>query len=130
MELDHENLSRSVARMKRGMAALSIAGVLLLFIWRGWHWGLGFALGAVASWLNFRWLKKLVDTLGEAATGQRPRNRVAVMLGLRYLLLAAAGYAILRYSEVSLPAALVGLFVSAAAVIVEILYQLIIYGST
>ena len=130
MELDHEYLSRSVARMHRGMAALSIAGVLLLLFWRGWRWGAGFALGAAASWLNFRWLKKLVDSLGEAATGKRPKSRVAVMLGLRYLLLAAAGYAILSYSEISLTAALVGLFVSAAAVIVEILYQLIIYGST
>ena len=52
------------------------------------------------------------------------------MLGLRYVLLAAAGYVILRFSEISLTAALVGLFVSAAAVIIEILYQLIAYGST
>ena len=59
-----------------------------------------------------------------------PKHRTAIMLGLRYLLLAAAGYAILRYSEISLTAALVGLFVPAAAVVIEILYQLVVYGST
>ena len=112
------------------MAVMSIAGVLVLLVWQGWRWGLGFALGAVASWLNFRWLKKLVDSLGQAAAGKRLKNRAAVLLGLRYVLLAAAGYAILRFSEISLTAALVGLFVSAAAVIIEILYQLIAYGST
>jgi hypothetical protein len=129
--LDERYLDRAVARMAQTMAAMSAAGILLLFFWQGWQWSLGFALGAAASWLNFRWLKKLVDSLGQAATAaKQPKNRIAIMLGLRYLLLAAAGYAILRYSEISLTAALVGLFVSAAAVVIEILYQLVVYGST
>jgi hypothetical protein len=130
MAINEAYLGRSIARLHRMMAALSATGVLLLLVWRGWRWGLGFALGAGASWLNFRWLKKLVDMLGAASAGKRPRHRAAIMLGLRYLLLGAAGYAILRYSEINLTAALVGLFVSAAAVILEILYQLIAYGST
>jgi hypothetical protein len=130
MDLDENNLTRSVARMYLFIGVMSIAGVLFLLIWQGWRWGLGFALGAAASWLNFRWLKKLVDSLGGAAAGKPPRDRAAVMLGLRYVLLAAAGYAILNFSEISLTAALVGLFVSAIAVIIEILYQLIAYGST
>jgi len=130
MDLDENYLARAAARMIVFMAVMSIAGVLVLLAWQGWRWGLGFALGAVASWLNFRWLKKLVDSLGQAAAGKRLKNRAAVLLGLRYVLLAAGGYAILRFSEISLTAALVGLFVSAAAVIIEILYQLIAYGST
>ena len=130
MDLDENYLTRAVARMYLFMAVMSGAGVLVLFAWSGWRWGLGFALGAAASWLNFRWLKKLVDSLGHAAGGKPPRNRAAILLGLRYVLLAAAGYAILSFSEISLTAALVGLFVSAAAVIIEILYQLIAYGST
>jgi len=130
MDLDENNLTRSVARMYLFMAVMSIAGVTFLLIWQGWRWGVGFALGAAASWLNFRWLKKLVDSLGGAAAGKTPKDRTAIMLGLRYVLLAAAGYAILIFSEISLTAALVGLFVSAIAVIIEILYQLIAYGST
>ena len=40
----------------------------------GWRWGLGYTLGgALASWLNFRWLRKLVDSLGQAASGKPPR---------------------------------------------------------
>jgi hypothetical protein len=130
MDLNEQYLDRSVTRMIRYMAAISVAGVLLLWFWQGWRWAVGFALGAAASWLNFRWLKKLVDSLGRAAAGKSLKNRTAILLGLRYVLLAAAGYAILRFSEISLAAALVGLFVSAAAVIIEILYQLIAYGST
>jgi hypothetical protein len=130
MDLDENYLALAAARMIVFMAVMSIAGVLVLLAWQGWRWGVGFALGAVASWLNFRWLKKLVDSLGQAAAAKRLKNRAAVLLGLRYVLLAAGGYAILRFSEISLTAALVGLFVSAAAVILEILYQLIAYGST
>src|SRR5437773_11925818 len=129
--LDERYLDRAVARMARTVAAMSAAGVILLFFWKGWQWSAGFALGAAASWLNFRWLKKLVDSLGQLATGaRRPKNRTAIFLGLRYVLLAAAGYAILRFTEISLAAALFGLFVSVAAVVIEILYQLIAYGST
>jgi len=41
------------------------------------------------------------------------------------LLLGLGAYAILKFSEISLTAALVGLFVSTAAVILEILIELI-----
>jgi ATP synthase I chain len=131
MDLDERYLDRAVARLGWIMAAMSAAGILLLFFWQGWRSGLGFALGAGASWLNFRWLRKLVDSLGQTASNKKPpRSRTAIVLGLRYVLLAAAGYAILRFSEISLTAALAGLFVSAAAVVIEILFQLIAYGST
>jgi hypothetical protein len=48
----------------------------------------------------------------------------AVFFVVRYLLLAGAAYVILRYSKLSLPAMLAGLFVSLAAVTIEILIQL------
>ena len=103
------------------MVATAGAGAVLLFAWKGWTWSAGFVLGAAVSWFNFRWLKQLVDALG----GKRPRTRLAVILGCRYLLLGAGAYVIVSFSSVSLPAALVGLFVSVAAVIIEILFQLV-----
>jgi len=93
---------------------------------RGWRWGLAFLLGAGASYINFRWIHRLVNSLGDAAAKRKPpRARVAVLLGLRYLLLGAGAYAILRFSTLSLAAVLLGLFVSVAAVILEILFELI-----
>ena len=47
-----------------------------------------------------------------------------IFLGLRYLILGGGAYVILRYSQISLTAVLAGLFVSIAAVIVEILFEL------
>jgi hypothetical protein len=121
MATDDQLLDSALARMLRGMVLLAAAGSLLLLLLRGWTWGAGFAIGSVVSWLNFRWLKQIAEALG----GKRPRARLALFLGLRYLLLSGGAYVIVRFTSISLPAALAGLFVSVAAVIVEILFQLV-----
>jgi len=105
---------RAMGRMANLMLALGAAGALAALAFRGWTWAAGFALGAVGSWLNFRWLKQVAGALG----GQRIRLRVAALAGLRYLILGAGGYVILRFSPISLPATLAGLFVSVAAALV------------
>lgn len=124
MDREEDFFGRATQRINLWMTILAAAGAASAFVWRGWEWAAGFALGAAASWLNFCWIRKLVEALGGAAGG-RPRKRLAIVLGLRYLLLAGAAYAILNYSSLSLTAALVGVFVSVAAVIVEILFELI-----
>jgi len=112
-----------IARLTLGLGAAGTLGVLALAGWRGAG---GFLLGALASYLNFRWLRRLVNALGAAAAeGAPPRPRAAVFLGLRYLLLAVGAYVILKSSVLSLEAALAGLFVSVAAVVLEILFELV-----
>jgi hypothetical protein len=118
---DEQHLARAVERIWKTTFALSAAGIIGLFAWRGWTWGLGFALGSAVSALNFRWIKQLVMVLGR----NDARPRMAVLLGLRYLLLGGCSYVILKYSEISLPALFWGLFVAVAAVILEILFELV-----
>ena len=113
---------RAQARISKAMFAIAAGGLVGATAWRGWTWGAGFAVGAAASWLNYRWLKQIVNALGDS----RPtRKRVAILAGLRYALLGGGAYVILRYSSVSVTAALVGLFVAVAAVIVEICFELV-----
>ena len=119
------DLDLAVGRISRLTLALTGAGAAIYFALAGWRGGCGFLLGAIVSYLNFRWLKRTVNALGETVGGKPPRAWVAVVLGLRYLLLGLGAYAIVRFSEISLTAALVGLFVSTAAVILEILIELI-----
>ncbi len=119
------DLERAVGRILRLTLILTVGGAAVYLGVAGWRGGCGFLLGGLVSWLNFHWLKKTVYALGEAAAGQPPRARLAVLLGLRYLLLGLGAYAILKFSEISLTAALVGLFVPTAAVILEILIELI-----
>lgn len=119
---DERFFAKAHARIAKAMFALAAGGLIASFAWRGWTWGAGFALGAALSWLNFRWLNQIVETLGQS----RPtRKRMAVLAGLRYALLGGGAYVILRYSSVSLTAALLGLFIAVAAVIVEIFFELV-----
>jgi hypothetical protein len=122
MSDDERFFERALARIYRWTLRLTVAGILVATLWGGWTWGAGLALGAAVSCLNFRLIKQVVDSLGQA----RPtRKRVAVLAGLRYALLGGGAYVILHYSPVSMTATLIGLFVSVAAVIVEICFELV-----
>jgi hypothetical protein len=113
-------MDRAVMRIWKLIWAIGAAGAVALVAWRGWWWGAGWAIGTAVSALNFRWLKQLVLAIG----GEAAKPRKAVFLGMRYVLLGGGAYVILKFSAISLPAALSGLFVSVAAVIVEILLEL------
>ncbi len=115
---------RALARIQYLMMVLGGAGLAAAAIYGGWRWSAGYLLGAIASYVNFRWLKQIVSALSDAAAKKPPSTRVAVIFGLRYLLLGIGAYAILNFSTLSLAAAFAGLFVSVAAVILEILYEL------
>ncbi len=118
----------AMCRIMRGTVALAAAGCLVCLVLRGWRWALAYLLGAAASYLNFRWLKRVVDALG-AVLSARPSPKFAILIGLRYVLLGAGAYVIVNFTSLSLPAALIGLFVPVAAVIVEIVFQLIYAAS-
>jgi len=122
-------LARAIGRVQVLMTVLSGTGAVAVLIYGGWRWFVGFALGAVASWVNFRWLQQLANSLGEAAKGKRPKLRLAVILGLRYLLLCASGYVILNFTTLSMAAGLIGLLVPVTAVILEILFELTYAGT-
>lgn len=117
---------RALGRIGHMMLAIAAGGAIAAAIWRGWSWGAGFALGAAASWVNYRVLKRMVNNLG---TDGRGRSGVAIMAGMRYLVLGSAAYVTLHFTRVSLPAALAGLFVPTGAAILEILFELIYAGT-
>ncbi len=114
----------ALRRITRGTIALAAGGCLFCLFWRGWRWALAYLLGAAASYLNFRWLKRVVDALGGALSA-RPSPKFAILIGLRYLLLGGGGYVIVNFTTLNLKAALTGLFVPVAAVIVEIIFELV-----
>ncbi|PWU00789.1 MAG: hypothetical protein C5B51_24415 [Terriglobia bacterium] len=120
---ENMGFSQTVERLGKLIAGLAAAGALAAFLFRGWKWGAGFAAGAAISCFNFHWLKRLTEALGGAG-GKPLRRSSALFLATRYLLLGGAAYVILRYTSISFPAVLAGLFVSVAAVIVEILFEL------
>lgn len=124
MDREQALFEAALRRITRASVALAAAGASVCLIWRGWKWAVAYLLGAAASYLNFRWLKRVVDALGGALSA-RPSPKFAILIGLRYLVLAAGAYVIVNFTSLSLPAALLGLFVPVAAVILEIVFELI-----
>lgn len=91
----------------------------------------GVAVGALAMWLNFRWLRRIVTrALAEAAAaaeGTEPRGRgmaaawLAVEFVLKFGAQVALVYLLVRRTGVDVVALLVGLSTVFIAVVVEFL---------
>lgn len=115
-------VARAIRRIYRAMLVLAVLGTVVAGVGKGWAASAGFALGAAAAYLNFRWLHQLAEAIGPE--GRRPPRRLALWLSLRYLLFGAGAYVIVKYFEVSPLALLAGFLVPVASVIAEILYEL------
>jgi hypothetical protein len=123
-EKEERHYRAALHRIYRYMVVLSVAGSVVVTYYAGTSWGIGFLLGAFISAINFRWLHRMVDSVGpNPAT--KPGKGLTFLLSFRYVILGLVGYVIVRYFKVNIMAALIGLFVAVAAVLIEILYELI-----
>ncbi|MGE5644664.1 MAG: ATP synthase subunit I [Acidobacteriota bacterium] len=114
---------QALARVRRIMGWMAGGIAIGVALWAGWLAALAFLLGAAGAYLNFSWLKQMVASLGPDAPPAT--KRVWVLFVIRYGLLAAGGYVIVKVFGMNGIAALAGLFVPVAAIFAEILYELV-----
>ncbi len=111
--------------------ALGLVGAAFVFARWGWRAGVGVALGAALAWVNFRWLKQGVGALVKLSTAQAGSDHARVTLGVyvkffgRFALLLVAVYVILSRSLLPAAAVVGGLFAAVAAVITELMWELV-----
>jgi hypothetical protein len=127
--------SANAARTERRIAWLTLvlggATAFIVAIRRHPAWAEGLAIGAVLAWLNFRWLRRGLDALVEAATAQEgyaePRVPVGTWFRLlfRYGLIAFCAYAIFEVLKVPLASMVVGLCALGAATIAAGVYEIL-----
>lgn len=111
-----------VPRIIRIAAALGVIGTISVLIRYGPKMAVGFLLGSVLSLLNFHGLRRVVEGLtGMSSSGFKTSP---VFWAFRYMLFMGIGYVIVKGLGISLTPILAGLFVAAAAIILEILYEL------
>jgi hypothetical protein len=104
------------------MPVLACIFVALAFVIYGSRIALGLAVGSAIAFLNFYWLKRIVDRFTEAPASSR--KKIVLLALLRYVLMGAAAYAILSVSPASLYGLLTGLFLPVAAIACEAGYEL------
>jgi hypothetical protein len=111
--------------------AFGLAGaVFVLHRWGG-RPAAGVALGATLAWLNFRWLKQGVSALVKVSTAQANAEHARVPVSIyvkffgRFALLLVVVYVILSRSWMPVAAVLGGLFAVVAAVMIELMWELV-----
>lgn len=97
----------------------------------GWHWGAGIFIGAILAWFNFRWLRRGLEALADAARAQSDHREVRVPIGtyfralFRYVLIALAVYVIFKYLHVPLLSMILGLCALGAATMAASVYEIL-----
>ncbi|MDE3197061.1 MAG: hypothetical protein KGN84_11990 [Acidobacteriota bacterium] len=124
-------LDAAVSRLPRWLAALGVLGTLGALRYYGLATACAFLLGAAAAWVNLKLIEQAVDRIGSLArSGGAARvkpTRRAVWMLVRFVAVAVTAFVILGYSGISIIAAFCGFLVCPAAVIVEIVYELVKY---
>ena len=110
----------ALTRLSRMSVMLALAAVVVMTFIEGWRGALGATGGALFSLGSLHRWKRVAGALGSSS---KTRLRVAVLT--TYTILSASVFVIIRYFGVSARSVVAGLFVSMAAVIVEIVYELL-----
>lgn len=127
--LNEAFLDRALPRIRKFMLILAGSGVLLCLIFFGWAATLGFAVGALISYLNQRWLERAIEALGERITNQQSTERggiIVVRALMRYALIACGAYVIFNVSLIGLYGFLGGVLLPIAAIACEVAVEIFI----
>jgi len=118
--------SGALGRISKCMIVLAVILSATAWVRLGWHIALGFVCGCALAYLNFHWLEKVVNVLGERMSAEeKPKSGkgVVVRFLLRYVLMGLAAYAIFTVSRASLNGLLAGLFLPVAGIFCEVAYE-------
>jgi hypothetical protein len=135
-----QRLSGAYSRILRVAIALSVTGTLAAGLIFTWQSGLGLAIGALLAYVNFVWLhhgtERLVERMIAANTktaegkAKQPRNvRFAFPFPLRYALLIAVAYVILKSYPRLLIGFIVGLILPILAAMGEGIYEAVVISN-
>lgn len=121
-DLDRSHCERIIPRLLRNILVASILLLGPAFWFYRWAGAIGFAFGAVVSYVNFRSLKLGVEGLADRIVNRNSREkgaRIVLRFMVRYGLVAAVAYAIFRGSALAFRGFLWGLCVPVAALMAE-----------
>lgn len=122
--------ARIFRRIFLTMVALLIVGASISWVKFGAGMTVSFVIGGAISLVNFYWLKRVLTALVNAvAVGGKQRSAAGIVFRfvLRYLLIAAAAYAIFKSSDMSMYGLCAGLSLPVGAVLIEAVYA--VYGA-
>src|SRR5450631_1700642 len=115
-----------IGRVQSIMIVIGIAALVTAQVYFGWRISLGVLLRGAIGYVNFHWLKTVVEGIADlAAQSGTPVSSRGIVLRflLRYFLMAVVGFVILTVSRESLYGFFAGLLVTVAALLCEGAYE-------
>ena len=117
---DSEFYDRVVRRISRIILMLAVIGAISMALWKGIASGFAFLIGSGISYASYWGWRIVADALVPNSKKRSPTFFV-----LRLLALVAVAWVIIKFLGLNVAAAALGLLVSGAAVVLEIIYELI-----
>lgn len=117
---------RALPRMLRVMLVVSLPLLVPAYWFYSWPGTIGFAAGALISYVNFRALARGVEGLADRIVNQHSRERgrkIVLRFLVRYGLVGAAAYAIFKGSTLAFRGFLWGLCLPVAAMMIEAAFE-------
>jgi len=114
--------ARAIPRMLRVMLVVSVLLLAPAFWFYSWAGAIGFAAGAMVSYINFRELTRSVEGLAERIIDQHSQEKgrkIVLRFLMRYGLVAIVAYAIFKGSALAFRGFLWGLCLPVAAMMIE-----------
>ena len=119
-QADQAFYDRFIRRVTWIILILALTGSAVIAMTNGIRIGLAFLIGATVSYVSFWGWRQVVDALAPG-----PKKRSSFPFVLRILLLVVVAYAIIKLLGLNVAAAASGLLVSAAAVLLELIFELV-----
>jgi len=127
-------LDAAYPRIVRLAAVLTAVAAVAALFFADWHGALALFVGSLISTLNLMWLHRGADAMTNRmlSKGDSPPSKFRVMLffPLRYLLVIAAVYAILKSYPGVLVSFIAGLALPVMALIGESVYEAVVLSKT
>jgi hypothetical protein len=117
---------RIIPRLLRNILVMSVLLVGPAFWFYRWAGSIGFAFGAVVSYVNFKSLTRGVEGLSDRIVNRNSREKggwIVLRFVVRYGLVGAAAYAIFKSSPLVFRGFLWGLCVPVAALMAEAVWE-------
>jgi hypothetical protein len=119
-ESDPQFYERAIRRIYWITVGLGLLGSIATVFLRGFWSGLAFLIGGAVSYLSFFGWRRLAGAIGPGAN-----TRFGWLFVARNFILLAAAWVIIKFLGPNAVAGATGLFVATAAIILEIIYELI-----
>jgi hypothetical protein len=118
--------ARALPRMLRVMLVVSLPLLVPAWWFYSWPGAIGFAAGALVSYVNFRALARGVEGLADRIVNQQSREKgrkIVLRFLVRYGLVGVVAYAIFKGSTLAFRGFLWGLCLPVAAMMVEAAFE-------